>query len=215
MDDGKGRGRAAQAARLLHERRLRAPRPGSLVWREKGRMRKRIGLHGIGLHACVAVSRSVGRRRWYAPFSFWKRRGSRPLMYWPSGSARRLCVASAGLPDAAAAQALHMTSVRNATLWLVLTRIAILVWRARPAELLAAVVRTPRSLDEYGANVHAVWCPDASVIVVQVRTECTLTGRRHNIPSSFTMSYSRPRRPMYMPWYIRASRTWRRPCRLS
>lgn len=88
-------------------------------------------------------------------------------MYWPTGSARRLCVEPVGLVDAHN-EAIHLACARDGLLWLVLTRTALLIWRVRPAELVTAIVRTQRSMHEYGANVRAVWKHDASAVVVQV-----------------------------------------------
>lgn len=94
-------------------------------------------------------------------------------MYWPTGSARRLCVEPAGLPDVHN-DAVHMASTRDGMLWFVLTRTALLLWRARPIEIVASVIRTQRSLHEYGANVHAVWSPDASGIAIQTERDTLL-----------------------------------------
>ncbi|WFD24873.1 WD40 repeat protein [Malassezia equina] len=82
-------------------------------------------------------------------------------MYWPSGSARRLSAAPAGLPDVP-------------DVWLLLTRTALLVWRTRPAELIAVVERTPRGLAQHGENVRAVWRHDAGAISVQTTRDALL-----------------------------------------
>ncbi|CCV00144.1 unnamed protein product [Malassezia sympodialis ATCC 42132] len=94
-------------------------------------------------------------------------------MYWPSGSARRLSAAPAGLPDVPDG-ALHMARARDGTLWLLLTRTALLVWRTRPAELVAIVERTPRGLAQHGENVRAVWRHDAGAIAVQTSRDALL-----------------------------------------
>lgn len=88
-------------------------------------------------------------------------------MYWPSGSARRLCASPAGLETDE--DVVHVETVRHGSLWLALTRSTVIVGRARPSEIIAATVRTPRSLRDYGDNVRAVWRPDANEIVVHVR----------------------------------------------
>lgn len=96
-----------------------------------------------------------------------------PPMYWPSGSARRLSAAPAGLSDVPDG-ALHMERARDGTLWLFLTRTALLVWRTRPAELVAVVERTPRGLAQHGENVRAVWRHDAGAIAVQTLRDALL-----------------------------------------
>ncbi|WFD28827.1 WD40 repeat protein [Malassezia nana] len=94
-------------------------------------------------------------------------------MYWPSGSARRLSAAPAGLPDVPH-DAIHMARARNGTLWLLLTRTALLVWRTRPAELVAVVERTPHGLAQHGENVFAVWRHDAGAIALQTSRDALL-----------------------------------------
>ena len=67
-----------------------------------------------------------------------------------------------------------MSCARDGLLWLVLTRSALLIWRARPAELVTAMVRTARSLHEYGANVCALWRHDSGALVVRTERDTLL-----------------------------------------
>ena len=87
------------------------------------------------------------------------------LMYWPSASARRVSAAPAGL---VAPQADHLSASRDGALWLAMTPDALLVWSMRPCALVAAVVRSARSVEAYGANVHAAWRGESDAIVIQV-----------------------------------------------
>lgn len=94
-------------------------------------------------------------------------------MYWPTGSARRLSVESLGFADIHK-EAVHMSCARDGLLWLVLTRSALLIWRAKPAELVTAMVRTARSIHEYGANVCALWRHDSGALVVRTERDTLL-----------------------------------------
>ena len=67
-----------------------------------------------------------------------------------------------------------MSCARDGLLWLVLTRSALLIWRAKPAELVTAMVRTARSIHEYGANVCALWRHDSGALVVRTERDTLL-----------------------------------------
>lgn len=95
------------------------------------------------------------------------------VMYWPTGSARRLSVESLGFADIHT-EAVHISCARDGLLWLVLTRSALLIWRTRPAELVTAMVRTARSIHEYGANVGALWRHDSGAVVVRTERDTLL-----------------------------------------
>lgn len=95
------------------------------------------------------------------------------VMYWPTGSARRLSVESLGFADVHT-EAVHISCARDGLLWLVLTRSALLIWRTRPAELVTAMVRTARSIHEYGANVGALWRHDSGAVVVRTERDTLL-----------------------------------------
>ncbi|WFD32784.1 WD40 repeat protein [Malassezia sp. CBS 17886] len=87
-------------------------------------------------------------------------------MYWPHANARRLSSGTAGL-DAGGDAPRQLCASRDGALWLLVTRASVQVWSARPCGLLAASVRTARSIDEYGGNVAAAWRSDAGAIAVQ------------------------------------------------
>lgn len=121
----------------------------------------------------AAPSAFLGPRAFYAgppsPSFF----SSSFVMYWPTGSARRLSVESLGFADVHT-EAVHISCARDGLLWLVLTRSALLIWRTRPAELVTAMVRTARSIHEYGANVGALWRHDSGAVVVRTERDTLL-----------------------------------------
>ena len=60
-----------------------------------------------------------------------------------------------------------MARSRNGQMWATLSSHTIAVWSTRPAQVVAALTRTKRSIDEYGANQRIEWRPDGRALLVQ------------------------------------------------
>ncbi len=118
-------------------------------------------------------------------------------MYWPTSCAERIHLSPSGLHqpasflrfDKEAAQQLPSVSThsdsgsssssssderviqlarsRNGMMWATLTTTAISLWSARPAQVVAALVRTPQSISDYGNNSRIEWRPDGRALLVQ------------------------------------------------
>lgn len=112
-------------------------------------------------------------------------------MYWPTACAERIHLTPSGLDhpatflrfDKDAAQQLHSPDLgrhgsaderiiqiarsRNGMMWAVLSATTISIWSARPAQTVAALVRTPQSMADYGNNTRIEWRPDGRALVVQ------------------------------------------------
>lgn len=107
-------------------------------------------------------------------------------MYWPTGSARRLHLTPSGCPPSSSSssssldtenehQIGHLSRTRSGTYWGSVTASTLYVWSARPAQVIAALTRTKRSLQEYGANTKVWWRPDGANLAVEVRhRSCSL-----------------------------------------
>lgn len=99
-------------------------------------------------------------------------------MYWPITTARRLHLSPSGLDktrieDSAADEGadeeriVHFGRSRNGHLWAAVSAKTLSVWNTRPSQAIAALVRTRRSLKEYGNNTRVSWNEDGLGIVVE------------------------------------------------
>ncbi|SNX83352.1 uncharacterized protein MEPE_02059 [Melanopsichium pennsylvanicum] len=113
-------------------------------------------------------------------------------MYWPTGCAERIHLSPSGLNrpstflrfDKDAAQQIsspetetrdgtddeHIIQIarsRSGLMWVALSATTISIWSARPVQVVAALVRTPQSIADYGNNVRIEWRPNGSALLVQ------------------------------------------------
>lgn len=112
-------------------------------------------------------------------------------MYWPTSCAERIHLSPSGLHrpatflhfdkdagqqlpspvsdrmDGADEQVIQLARSRNGILWAALSTTTISVWSSRPAQVVAALVRTPHSITEYGNNARVEWRPDGKALLVQ------------------------------------------------
>ncbi|CBQ71761.1 conserved hypothetical protein [Sporisorium reilianum SRZ2] len=112
-------------------------------------------------------------------------------MYWPTACAERIHLSPSGLQrpehflrfDKDAAQQLsdpatdgkngadeqiiQLARSRNGVMWAALSTTTISIWSARPAQVVAALVRTPQSITDYGNNTRIEWRPDGRALLVQ------------------------------------------------
>ncbi|SPO24728.1 uncharacterized protein UTRI_01699_B [Ustilago trichophora] len=112
-------------------------------------------------------------------------------MYWPTACAERIHLSPSGLHqpstflrfDKDAAQQLPLPNAgqqqdvdeiiiqlarsRNGLMWATLSNTTISIWSARPAQVVAALVRTPQSIIDYGNNTRIEWRPDGKALFVQ------------------------------------------------
>lgn len=87
-------------------------------------------------------------------------------MYFPTSAARQLLTVPA-LPDITAEPVLRFEASPRKSLFCLLTRSSLTVWRVRPSAPLAHISRSETSLIEHGDNMAATWSPDGSRIVIQ------------------------------------------------
>ncbi|KAG2156509.1 RIC1-domain-containing protein [Suillus bovinus] len=87
-------------------------------------------------------------------------------MYFPTSAARQLLTVPA-LPDVTPEPVLCFEASPRKTLFCLLTRSSLTVWRVRPSAPLAHISRSETSLTEHGDNTAVTWSPDGSRIVVQ------------------------------------------------
>ncbi|CAD6885222.1 unnamed protein product [Tilletia laevis] len=85
-------------------------------------------------------------------------------MYWPTSAARALTPNGAGSP---AHPTIAIARSRSGAYWASLTAASLTIWATRPCQIVAAVHRTQRSLDEYGANTALSFKPDGSAIIIE------------------------------------------------
>ncbi len=112
-------------------------------------------------------------------------------MYWPTACPERIHLSPSGLHQPAtflhfdkdAAQQLptpgsgqqhgddeqivHIARSRNGMMWAALSTSTISIWSSRPAQVVAALVRTPQSFADYGNNARVEWRPDGDALLVQ------------------------------------------------
>lgn len=93
-------------------------------------------------------------------------------MYWPTANARRLTTAPAGID--VGADAVHAAPSRDQMLWALLSPSMLVLWATRPCQVLAAVRRTPHSLELYGANARVAFRADGAGILVQTTRDSVL-----------------------------------------
>ncbi|WFD34216.1 WD40 repeat protein [Malassezia cuniculi] len=75
-----------------------------------------------------------------------------------------------------------MAPAHDGTLWAMVTRTAIVLWRMRPSHVVAAVVRSEKSIDKYGENVRVVW--RAGALVVQTSKDSLLFYHIVRVPGA-------------------------------
>ncbi|KAK0524719.1 WD40 repeat protein [Tilletia horrida] len=85
-------------------------------------------------------------------------------MYWPTSAARALTLAGAGSPPH---PVIAIARSRTGAYWASLTAASLTIWSTRPCQVVAAVHRTQRSIDEYGANTALSFKPDGSAIIIE------------------------------------------------
>lgn len=100
-------------------------------------------------------------------------------MYWPTTTARRLHLSPAGLHQSAGSSSgegsdaprvqriVDMARTRNGHLWAAISDDTLSIWSSRPTQVIAALVRTPHSLREYGDNTQAQWTEDGMGLVIE------------------------------------------------
>lgn len=138
-------------------------------------------------------------------------------MYWPTACAERIHLSPSGLdrpatflcfdkdaaqqlpspqsahPESAAQQTIQVARSRNAMMWATLSNTTISIWSSRPAQVVAALVRTPQSIADYGNNTRIEWRPDGKALLVQTDLNFLLLYSildRH--PASSIYSYVPP-----------------------
>lgn len=114
-------------------------------------------------------------------------------MYFPTSAARQLSTVPV-LPQLPPEPAIAISPSPNKSLFCILTKNGLAVWRVRvrilsscsdralspdvpfqPSAVLAYLSRTPTSLIEHGENVSVRWSPDGRRAIIQVggnRSEC-------------------------------------------
>ncbi|KAJ9478363.1 RIC1 domain-containing protein [Pseudozyma hubeiensis] len=114
-------------------------------------------------------------------------------MYWPTACAERIHLSPSGLHrpttflrfdkdaaqqlpsanteagrhDDAEDQIIQIARSRNGMMWAALSTSTISIWSSRPAQVVAALVRTPQSIADYGNNIRIEWRPDGKALLVQ------------------------------------------------
>lgn len=84
----------------------------------------------------------------------------------------------------------HVARSRHGHLWAALTADTLSIWSVRPAQTLAALVRTPKSIVEYGANVRLHWNTNGRGIVVETSQNYLLLYTLHALPPRHSQIYS-------------------------
>lgn len=112
-------------------------------------------------------------------------------MYWPTACAERIHLSPSGLDkpasflgfdrdaaqqlpspqsghsESADEQIIQLARSRNGMMWATLSTTTISIWSSRPAQVVAALVRTPQSINDYGNNTRIEWRPDGKALLVQ------------------------------------------------
>ncbi|PKC14198.1 RIC1-domain-containing protein [Rhizophagus irregularis] len=115
-------------------------------------------------------------------------------MYWASGIAKALVVippdynefnpaeepsSSGETIDLKNTDALNtiIRLRRNKTgnLFVTLTKNSLQLWSVRPTAMISQVIRTSKSVEEYGDNCDVFWKPDGTLILVQTSQNCLFT----------------------------------------
>lgn len=126
-------------------------------------------------------------------------------MYWPTTTARRLHLSPSGLHPGTAQggteggakgiapdnhRILHIARSYDGGLWASLTADTLSVWGIRPSQVLASLVRTPRSLHDYGANTRLHWNADGLGVVVETDQSYLLLYSLRFLPQRQAHVYS-------------------------
>ncbi|PWN53330.1 RIC1-domain-containing protein [Violaceomyces palustris] len=121
-------------------------------------------------------------------------------MYWPTASAKRLHLSPSGLDrppfqptpsnatpssspqpkverQQASDEIFQISRSRSGLLWASLSGHTLTVWSTRPSQSLAAIVRTQRSLEEYGFNSKVEWRPDGRALMIEASISSTSTDK--------------------------------------
>lgn len=100
-------------------------------------------------------------------------------MYWPTTTARRLNLSPAGLHQSSSSSSgegsdrlrpqkiIDMARSRNGHLWAAISDDTLSIWNSRPTQVIAALVRTSHSLNEYGNNTQVQWTEDGLGLVIE------------------------------------------------
>lgn len=113
-------------------------------------------------------------------------------MYWPTTTAKRLHLSPSGLNSEQDANAhiIHAAESYDADLWATLTASTLTIWSYRPSQVVAALVRTPKSIEEYGANTRIRWKPDGLGIFVETDQSYLLLYSVKFVPQKQASVYS-------------------------
>lgn len=115
-------------------------------------------------------------------------------MYWPTTTAKRLHLSPSGLGSEqehdANANIIHAAESYDANLWATLTASTLTIWSYRPSQVVAALVRTQKSIEEYGANVRIRWKPDGLGIFVETDQSYLLLYAVKFVPQKQASVYS-------------------------
>lgn len=90
-------------------------------------------------------------------------------MYWPHGISRKVHLSPTGLNNSSSSsgeEILSTSRTRTASHFLTLTRSTLGIFSVKPIQSIAGLVRTKRSLEEYGSNQTADFNPEADVIII-------------------------------------------------
>jgi hypothetical protein len=74
---------------------------------------------------------------------------------------------SDGLPDVAKLPILDLRVSRTGLLFATITATSLTIWQTKPTSILATVIRSASSLEQYGPNVSLLIRPDSAIFVVQ------------------------------------------------
>ncbi|EPQ26600.1 uncharacterized protein PFL1_05921 [Pseudozyma flocculosa PF-1] len=78
-------------------------------------------------------------------------------------------------------------------MWATLNAHTISIWQTRPSQVVAALTRTARSLEEYGSNTRIEWRPDGRALLVETdKSFLLLYSLVYLYPSSAIYSYVPP-----------------------
>ncbi|KAF8592018.1 RIC1-domain-containing protein [Ramaria rubella] len=87
-------------------------------------------------------------------------------MYFPTATARKLST-HPSLPNVLPHPLISLIPSPRKSLFILLTKDGLSVWRVRPFVVLAYLSRTPTSLMEHGENRQVSWSPDGNRIVIE------------------------------------------------
>ncbi|KAG1826256.1 RIC1-domain-containing protein [Suillus subaureus] len=114
-------------------------------------------------------------------------------MYFPTSAARQLLTVPA-LPDITPEPVLCFEASPRKSLFCLLTRSSLSVWRVRPSAPLAHISRSEASLIEHGDNTAVTWSPDGSRIVIQTTMSYLILVTVDHVPdaSAYQSSHMSP-----------------------